>query len=290
VEGLLCLLVSYQAHREIVAAAGNGEQAIGEVIAANEAIDQATRALSGIHQDSVVLSGPGTQYVDSYTSATKQLTLAALHNVAGPASATSITFAGVLLVTYDGQARQAITDYVEGHDTLGAIEVGYLPNLGVQYTLTELLQKEQQAATADLSAWWLRPGYFWSLLLAPFLAVLFAAAGTSYLLWRGFRRLLSGYLTIAVALTLALVVLVGALNTDNGWRAKTFMAPMLRATLGTATGQVSSLSADAAYSSWVLLVGALLVAGASVLVYLAYRPRLEEYAYRPRLGDRGSRS
>jgi hypothetical protein len=284
VEGLLCLLVSYQAHRDIATAAGNGKQAIGEVIAANGAINEATDALRGIPTETVAtikLSGPGSQYVNSYTSATTQLTLAALHNVAGSGSATDISFAEGLLVIYDGQARQAITDYVEGNNKLGAAEVGYLSGVGVQDTLKPLLTDEQQAATADLGSRWLRPGDVWWLLLAPFLALLLTAISTSYLLWRGFRRLLSVRLTAATAATAALVVSTAGLNGYEGRSAQAIMKPMLKAPLGAEAPTVASLNASLAYSPLTLAVGLALVAIACVLVYAAYHPRLEEYRYRP---------
>jgi hypothetical protein len=286
VEGLLFLLVSYQAHREITTVAGDGKQAIDEVIQANDAIGLATAALQGITAktaETISLSGPGSQYVNSYTSATKQLTLAALHNVAGPGSATDISFAGGLLVIYDGQVRQAITDYVEGHDTLGEIEVGYLPHLGVQAALTTVLQDEQQAATADLSSLWLRPDYVWWLLLAPFFVLLLTVVGTSYVLWHGFRRLLSVRLTAAAAVTLALVVFAAELNGYEGRRAHAFMTPALKASLGTGTPGAASLKASLAYSplTLTLAVGLALAAVACALVYAACHPRLEEYRYRP---------
>jgi hypothetical protein len=279
--GLLCLLVSYQAHREIATATGDGEQAISEVMKANVAIGQATNALGGIAASAVPLGGPGNPYVDSYTSATQLVTLTALHNVAGHAGAADISTAGGLLVTYDDQARQAMTDYVEGHQELGATEVGYLQNVGVQSQLAVLLSAEQGAARAELGSWWLRPGYFWWLLLTPFLAMLLAAVGTSYLLWRGFQRLLSVRLTLAAAAMLALVVFVAALNVHDGGRAKAFMAPMLGASLGTGPPRAATLDAGLAYSPLTLAVGLVLVAVASAAAYAAYRPRLEEYRYRP---------
>jgi hypothetical protein len=281
--GLLCLLVSYQAQREIAASTGNGEQAISEIIAANNAINAATGALNGINASAVRLGGPPGQYVNSYTLATEQLTLADLHNIAGPATATNIVFAGLLLVTYDDQARQALSDDVQGHENLGAAEVGYPPEVGVQPKLTSLLRDEQRAVTADLDSWSLSPGFFWWLLLAPFVALLLAVAVTSYLLWRGFRRLISVRLVIAATATLALVIVVAELNVHDGGRAKAFMAPVLRSSLdhGTKIGKPASLSAGLAYTPPTLAVGLALVALACGLVYAACHPRLEEYRYRP---------
>jgi hypothetical protein len=281
--GLLCLLVSYQAQREIAASTGNGEQAISEIIAANNAINAATGALSGINASAVRLGGPPGQYVNSYTLATEQLTLADLHNIAGPATATKIVYVGGLLVTYDDQARQAVSDDVQGHQNLGAAEVGYPPEVGVQVELTGLLRDEQQAVTADLDSWSLSPGFFWWLLLAPFVALLLAVAVTSYLLWRGFRRLISVRLVIAATATLALVIVVAELNVHDGGRAKAFMAPVLRSSLGHGImiEKPASLSAGLAYTPPALAVGLALVALACVLVYAACHPRLEEYRYRP---------
>jgi hypothetical protein len=281
--GLLCLLVSYQAQREIAASTGNGEQAISEISAANTAINGATMALSGINAGAVRLGGPPGQYVNSYTLATEQLTLADLHNIAGPVTATNIVFAGGLLVTYDDQARQAVSDDAQGHENLGAVEVGYPPEVGVQLKLTDLLQDEQQAVTANLDSWWLSPGIFWWLLLAPFVALLLVVGATSYLLWRGFRRLISVRLVIAATATLALVIMVAELNVHDGGRAKAFMAPALRFSLGPGATitKPASLSAGLAYTPPALAGGVTLVALACVLVYAAYHPRLEEYRYRP---------
>jgi hypothetical protein len=281
VAGLLCLLVSYQAHREMVTATGNGAQAISEVIAANSAINQATNALQKISPSAVVLSGPGGQYTDSYTSATKQLTLVALDNVAGSGAATGISFAGGLLVSYDGQARQAIADYAEGQAALGKIQVKYyLPSLKVGTALETLLQTEQAATAQDLNSWWLSPGDVRLLLLAPLFVLLLAAAGTSYQLWRGFRRLFSVRLAAAAAATLALVVIVAALNVHDEEGAHAFMTPMLKASISAHTLTATGPGPGLAYSPLTLVVGLLLAAAASAAAYAAYRPRLEEYRYR----------
>jgi hypothetical protein len=281
--GLLCLLVTYQAQREIAASTGNGEQAISELTAANNAINSATAALGHINASAVRLGGPPGQYVNSYALATEQLTLADLHNIAGPVTATNIGFAGALLVTYDDQARQAMSDDAQDHPSLGAAEIGYPPEVGVQDELADRLVDEQRAVAADLDSWWLSPGVFWWVLLAPFGALLLVIAATSYLLWRGFRRLISVRLIIAATATLALVIVVAELNVHDGERAKRFMRQALNSSLGpgTAIRKPPSLSAGLAYTPPALAIGLVLVALACALVYTACHPRLEEYRYRP---------
>lgn len=283
--GVLCLLLSYQAHLEITAA-GNGEQAISEVIAANAAIGRATSALkaTAASRAAVValpLNGAGNQYVNSYTSASKQLTLVALHNVAGSQGATDIPFAEGLLITYDDQVRQAIIDYAEGNDTLGKTEIGYVNNLGIQGALTKLLQDEQRATAADLDSWWLRTSFIWGLLLAPCVVLLLAAVGTSLQFWRGYRRLFSVRLLAAAAAALALVVSVALLNIHDAGRAKEFMAPWLRVGIGPNHLKTADLGASAAYSPLALGIGLALLVIGIVTAYSAYHPRLDEYRHRP---------
>lgn len=282
VTGLLCLLVSYQAHREIATVTGDGASAITEVIAAGGAVDRAIGALHETAPDAGPLTGPPSGYVDNVASASKQLTLAAVHNVAGPAATNAATSPGQLLVAFDDQARQAVADFAEGNDKLANAEIGYTKTIGVQDSLTSLLRTERRAVSADLGSGWLSPGYFWWLLLAPFFAMVIVAAGTSRVLWRSFRRLLSVRLILAQAVTLALVIMVAALNVHDGGHARAFMAPFVHAGMHTPNlPAVGSGAADAgfAYSPLALAAGLALVALACALAYGAYRPRLAEYRY-----------
>jgi len=290
VAALLCLLVTYQAHREITIAAGHGAEAIAELNAAHLGLTAADTAVaSSFRTGDVALVGPGAAYEDAITTASQQLVLAAENNVAGIQGANKIQFAEGLLVTYTDLVQQASTDFAGsgGGRTLAMAELGYASGLlhqkgGILYVLNDLRRAEQATVTADLRSRWLGPGDFWWLLLAPFLAMLLLAAGTSYVLWHGFRRALSVRLTAALVLTLGLVVLVASLNVHDGGQAKAYidsrLASRTQLTLAEAT---DATGAGLAYSPWTLAAGLVLAGGASILAYSSYWPRLYEYRYRP---------
>jgi hypothetical protein len=300
VTGLLCLLVTYQAHREITTVTGNGAQAIAEVDAASAALTRANAAVTQTFRiGDVPMVGSGASYTDDITAATQGLVLAAEHNVAGVQGADTIQFAEGLLVTYAGEVQQATADFAgSGNKTLALAELGYASNqLGeIRDVLTELSLAEQRAVRADLDSWSLRPRDFWWLLLAPFFVALLLAAGTSYALWRGFRRVLSVRLIAAGALTLGLTVLVASLNVHDGGRTRAFInGPFTSYSQHILTQSIpAAASADAqaaipppptaadvgfAYSQWLLGAGLVLTVGAGILSQAAYWPRLDEYRY-----------
>jgi hypothetical protein len=303
--GLLCLLVTYQAHREITTVTGNGAQAIAEVDAVSAALTRADAAVGlTFRTGDVPLAGAGANYTDDITAATQGLVLAAEHNVAGIQGANAIQFAEGLLVTYTGLVQQATTDFTDSGDkTLALAELGYASNLltqpgEIRNVLAGLAQTERLAVRTGLSSRWLGPGDLWSLLLAPFLVALLLGAGTSWVLWRGFRRLLSVRLTAAIMLTLGLVVLVASLNVHDGGHARAFIngqfASYTRGILAQGTPAAASAGAQAAnpvppeaadvsfaYSPWTLTAGLVLIVSAGVLSQAAYWPRLDEYRYRP---------
>jgi hypothetical protein len=287
VTGLLCLLVGYQAHREITTATGHGAQAISEVGAADTELTQANQAVaSSLGTGDVALVGPGAIYSDDVTAASQDLVLAAGDNVDGSDGTNAIQFAEGLLGTYGDLVQQASTDLADNDGTLARAELGYAHELldqtgGLLDVLNRLRQSEHAAVTADLGSRWLGPGDFWWLLLAPFLAMLLLAAGTSYVLWHGFRRLLSVRLTSALVLTLALVALVASLTVHDGGQAKAFIAgrraPQVSLTPAQAPG---ATDASFVYSPWTLAAGLVLAGGAGILAFAAYWPRLDEYRYR----------
>jgi hypothetical protein len=283
--GLLCLLAVYQAHREIITATGHGVQAISEVGTASAELTQADDAVAGSFKaDDVALVGPGSAYANAITTASQELVLAAGNNVAGIDGSSTIQFAEGQLGIYGDLVQQAITDLAASNGTLAQADLAdahtfLAQNGGLRDALTALGGSERTAVAADLGSLWLRSGDSWWLLLTPFLAMLLLAAGTSYVLRQGFRRLLSTRLTAALVLTLALVALVASLNGHDGDQAKAYyqshtsMAHRGLAHLPPAT------DAGFASSPWTLAAGLVLVGGAGVLAFAAYRPRLHEYRY-----------
>jgi hypothetical protein len=303
VTGLLCLLVTDQAHREITTVTGNGAEAIAEVDAASAALTRANVAVTQTFRiGDVPMVGSGASYTDDITAATQGLVLAAEHNVAGVQGADTIQFAEGLLVTYAGEVQQATADFAgSGNKTLARAELGYASNQltqpgEIRDVLAGLSQSEQHAVRTDLDSWWLRPAEFWWVLLAPFFVALLLGAGTSYALWRGFRRVLSVRLIAAILLTLGLTVLVASLNVHDGGRTRAFInGPFTSYTDRILTPSIpAAASADAqaaipppptaadvgfAYSQWLLGAGLVLTVGAGILSQAAYWPRLDEYRY-----------
>jgi hypothetical protein len=224
VAGLLCLLVTYQAHREITAATGRAATAITEVNAAyTQLVEANSELVTSFHSGDVAIAGTGATYDLDITAASQDLVIAAGDNAAGANGAQLIQFADGLLGTYTGMVEQASTDSASGMGTTLPI-AGLLSASGQMSSilagLAGLRQAEQGALTADLGSQWLTPGDVWWLLLAPFFAMLLLAAGTSYALWRGFRRILSVRLTAALVLTLGLIGLVAVLNVHDAGQAR----------------------------------------------------------------------
>jgi hypothetical protein len=304
VSGLLCLLVTYQAHREITTATGNGAQAIAEVDAVSAALARAnTAVMLSFQTGDVPLVGAGANYTDDITAATQGLVLAAEHNVAGIQGANTIQFAEGLLVTYAGLVQQATADFTDsGNKSLAVADLGYASDLlnqpgDIGTVLSGLARTERLAVRTDLSSRWLGPADLWWLLLAPFLVALCLGAGTSRVLWRGFRRVLSIRLTGALLLTLGLTVLVASLNVHDGGRARAFIngqfASYTRHILAQGSSASGSVGAQAAnpvppsaadvgyaYSLWTLTAGLVIIVSAGILSQAAYWPRLDEYRYR----------
>jgi hypothetical protein len=277
---LLGGLVIREARHDVATATGNGTQAIAQIHAASKALTSDVDATRDFGQDGVALTGAGSDYTDDLTAANQELITALTDNVAGPQVADGLEFDESQLTTYSDQVQQAVTDFVtSGEGKLAQAEIGsYIPTFegAIQGDLGSYRTSEQKAVTADLNSQWLGPGDVWWLLLAPFFVMLLLAAGTSYVLWHGFRRLLSGRLIAAVTATLGLVILVASLNVHDGGQAKAFVATH-ETTLPTPPAtDVSFAVSWPALTAWVVLALAVLL-----LVYSACRPRLDEYRYRP---------
>jgi hypothetical protein len=285
VAGLLCGLVTENAHREIATATGEGTSAITDINAANKALaasDPVGSSLTGSELIGTAAIGPGSNYSDDFTAASNGLVSAAAHNVAGGQGAELIQFDEGLLLIYNSQVQQAITDFTDDR-TLAHVELGYANTVEKEIDLTptphvtnSLRQTEQMAVTAELDSRWLGPGDIWWLLLAPFFVLLLLAARTSYVLWHGFRRLLSGRLTVAVVAMLGLIVLVASLNVHDGGQAKAFVAATAGSTQAPGATDVSFAVSPLALAAWPVLIIAALALG-----YAAYGSRLDEYRYRP---------
>jgi hypothetical protein len=275
----LCGLVTREARGDVATATGSGAQAIAQLNAARQALTSDIRVAGGLGNDGVALTGTGSDYTDDLTAATQELLAAVTDNVAGPQVASDLEFDESQLNTYNGQVQQAITDFATpGDQTLAKTEIGYATTIEqqIQSDLGSLRGSEQRAVAADLSSPWLGPGDVWWLLLTPVFVLLGLAVATSYLLRRGFRRLISGRLVAAVATTLGLVILMASLNVHDGGQAKSFVAANTASLPVPAATDVSFADSWPALTAWVVLTVAALA-----LAYTAYRPRLDEYRFRP---------
>jgi hypothetical protein len=275
----LCGLVIRDARHDIATATGNGAQAIAQIDAARAALSSDVGATNDFNSDGVALTGTGNDYTDYLTAATQELIAASTDNVAGAQTASDLDFDELQLNTYSGQVQQAITDFsTPGDSTLAMAEIGYATTIEqqIEKDLGSRLHDERTAVATDLDSQWLSPGDVWGLLLAPFFVMLVLAAATSYVLWHGFRRLLSGRLIAAAATTLGLIILVASLNIHDGGQAKTFVATKAASLPVPAATDVSFADSWPALTAWVVLTVAALV-----LAYTAYQPRLDEYRYRP---------
>jgi hypothetical protein len=275
----LCGLVTREARHDVAAATGNGAQAIAQIHAASAALTSDVRVTNTFTNNDVALTGAGDDYTDYLTAATQELIAASTDNVAGRRTADELDFDELQLNTYSGQVQQAVTDFAtSGEDTLARDEIGYATTIENQIwqDLRMRDNDERAAVAADLNSQWLGPGDVWWLLLAPFLVMLLLAAATSYVLWRGFRRLLSGRLIVAVATTLGLIIVMASLNVHDGGQAKAFVATRAASLPVPAATDTSFAVSWPSLTAWAVLNAAVIF-----LVYTAFRPRLDEYRYRP---------
>lgn len=280
---LLGWLQTTQAHQAIDLATERGVQAVADVAAARQELQTANGGLHGIFTArAVVLTGPGQAYSAAVASAAQDLVLAAGDNVAGPVGGDQIQFAEGQLSTYRDQVNQAAGDLAAGDPLLAEAELGYATTLAsaLGAALRQLGLAELNVVNDSLSSRWLDPAVQWLLPLVP-LAILLALAGwTSYVLAAGFRRLLSVPLILAVLAALAFATIVATASVHDSEHATRFVRQVISA-LPAPPAQFASAGPDASAgtSDWVLLAGAGLAAGAAILAFASYRPRLLEYRF-----------
>jgi hypothetical protein len=211
----------------------------------------------------------------SHTSATEDVTLTGIGNLAvvaedngaGTAGTSQIQFAQGQLGIYLDLSETAIRDYGAGGylGPAGALAAsGGQGQSGAHGDLVSALGNlktiEQTAQDAQRHAWPLDPGTFWWVLLGPVIAVLLLAGGTAHVLARHFRRPAGRWLWGSLVITAAIMITVGLLN----WNDERELAARQWA------GHPVTLT-----------VALLLLLVAAVLAYLAYRPRLAEYQFKP---------
>jgi hypothetical protein len=283
----LCLLVTYQGHRELATATGPGARAIIDVNRARHALFLAGQDVRGNFAiGDASLASAGSPFTVELAAANHDLSQAAEANIAGPLGTARIQFAQSLLANYSDEIAQADADAVSS-SKLGLADVlategssGILRQAELSLTNSAVgtpRLAERNAVREAMRSRWLGTGDVWPVLLAPFLAILLLAGGTTGLLWRGFRRVLSVRLVIALGLTLGLVVLIAQLTVYDASRANSVLSGALDQTWRASVTPPTST----AYSPWSLALGLLLVIGAAVLAYSSYQPRIEEYRYRP---------
>ena len=277
---LLYLWVAIQARHEI-AAVHRTQQAIVHTEDARSTAASAQHALqAAFKSEDVTLTGTGTDYVNKITQVNKDLTLAAEDNAAGSEGTSQIQYVSGELESYLELSESAVLDYSLsqpfGLDTetyASGGESNLRSALGQAQTCQQLTRLEQggsapvglapteeNALCVQRSAWPLDPGTFWWALLGPVIGVLLLVTATAYVLARHFRRHLSRWLWGALLTTAAVSITVGIFNVVDE-----------RHLSGT---QLASYPAT-------ITVALLLFLAAGVQAYLAYRPRLAEYRFRP---------
>ncbi|MCL2581161.1 MAG: hypothetical protein FWE35_01755 [Streptosporangiales bacterium] len=281
----LCALVASEAHGQVTAAV-NGGRAVFYLRQAETSLKEANTAAKASDNDRYIqLAGSGTDFQNNVTAATQELLLAAENNAAGPLAATTIQFSEGLLVVYTGLIQQAGIDYqASGGPGLTKAELGYATNLldgsqGIQVSLHGLIHRETGAVRAAEDSAWLSPAVAWPVLFAPCLAALLIAACTSSVLWRGYRRLISGRLTAAVTAELFLAALVASLDTRDSGQLSRYFRPLVNGQQAASVASPATVNASYAFFWWTLAAGLLLMSAALVLAYTSYRPRLREYRY-----------
>jgi hypothetical protein len=258
---LLYVWVAIQAGNDINAARRTSQgitdigKAIGATQAAGTALSRTTRT------EDVTLTGIGQAYAFQITQVNKYLALVAEDNAAGTEGTAEIQFVQGQLETYLLQSENAIRDYGLGPQ-LGQAGEKYASSAekDLLTALGNLRKTERAARSAQRGAWPLDPGTFWWALLGPVIGVLLCAGATVRVLASHFRRHASPWLWGSLLITAATVVTVGFLNWSDE----------------------RQLAADPWAGHPVTLACAMLLfLVAAVLAYLACRPRLAEYRFRP---------
>ncbi len=264
---LLYVWVVIQAGHDINAARRTG-QGIGYIGQAVTAVQAAGTALSHTSAtEDVTLTGIGKGYITQVGLVEEYLTLVTADNAAGTEGTSQLQFVQGQFAEWLGLSAAAVNDYSAG-GYLG--QAGQLAASGGQgqsgaqgdlvSALGDLKTIEQQALDAQRHAWPLDPGTFWWVLLGPVIGGLLLAGATAYVLARHFRRSAGRWLWASLLITAAVMITVGFLNGDDE----------------------QELAANPWAGHPVTLTAALLLLlAAGILAYLAYRPRLAEYQFKP---------
>jgi hypothetical protein len=264
---LLYVWIATQAGHDINAARRTA-QGIVYIGKADTAVKTAGTALSHTSAtEDVTLTGIGKAYVTQVTQVYGYLAVVAEDNGAGTAGTSQIQFAQGQLGNYLDLSETAIRDYGAGGylGPAGALAAsGGQGQSGAQGDLVSALGNlktiEQTAQDAQRRAWPLDPGTFWWVLLGPVIGVLLLAGATAHVLARHFRRPAGRWLWGSLLITAATMITVGFLNGND--------------------------ERELAANQWAghpvtMTVALLLLLAAAVLAYLAYRPRLAEYQFKP---------
>jgi hypothetical protein len=264
---LLYVWVATQAGHDINAArrTGQGIMYIGKAIGAVNAAGTALSHTSAT--EDVTLTGIGKAYNTQVTQVSGYFAVIAEDNAAGTAGTSQIQFAQGQLENYLDLSETAIRDYGAGGYLGPAGELAVSGGQGqpggqggLVSALGDLKRIEQHAQDAQRRAWPLDPGTFWWVLLGPVIGLLLLAGATAHVLARHFRRPAGPWLWGSLLITAATMITVGFLNWNDE----------------------QELAANQWAGHPVTLTGALLLLlAAAVLAYLAYRPRLAEYQFKP---------
>jgi hypothetical protein len=272
---LLYVWVAIQAGNDIDAARRT-EQGIGYIGQAAMAVHAAGTALNHTSAtEDVTLTGIGKAYVTQLTQVYQYLNLVAADNGAGTEGTSQLQFVQGQLGVYLNLSETAIGDYSAGGYLGPAGELAASGGHGQPGGQGELLSAlgdlttiEHDALDAQRHAWPLDPGTFWWVLLGPVIALLLLAGATAHVLARHFRRQAGLWLWGSLLITAATMIAIGFLSWNDEQQI--------------ATDQRAAHPVTQWAGHPVTLTGALLLLlTAAVLTYLAYRPRLAEYQFKP---------
>jgi hypothetical protein len=266
---LLYVWVAIQAGHDISAArrTSQGIFYIGKAAAAAQAAGTALSHASAT--EDVTLTGTGGDYVNQVSQVEKYLTLVAEDNAAGTEGTRQIQFIQGQLGTYLTLSEAAIRDYRAG-GYLGPAAESYAAKANGELVsdIRGLGTIEGRALSAQRRAWPLDPATFWWVLLAPVIGGLLLAGATAHVLARHFRRQAGPRLWGSLLITAATMIAAGFLN----WHDEQQLA--------------ATRSAGHPVIRWAghpvtVTAALLLLLSAAVQAYLAYRPRLAEYRFKP---------
>ncbi|HEU5384372.1 MAG TPA: hypothetical protein VFX25_10705 [Streptosporangiaceae bacterium] len=264
---VLYVWVAIQAGHDISAArrTSQGIFYIGKAAAAAHAAGTALSRASAT--EDVTLTGTGGDYVNQVTQVEKYLALVAEDNAAGAEGTTQLQFIQGQLGTYLTMSETAIRDYRAG-GYLGPAAESYASVANREFVsdIRGLGTIEGRALSAQRRAWPLDPATFWWVLLAPVIGALLTAGATAHVLARHFRRPAGPRLWGSLLITAATMIAAGFFN----WHDERQLAAKQQLAATQWAGHPVTMTA-----------ALLLFLCAAVLAYLAYRPRLAEYRFKP---------